>query len=262
MIEVSNLIKTFKRDINEKEETAKSKKRKKTQESFNAVNDVSITANDGEILGVLGPNGAGKTTLLRMMACLTTPDSGEVTIIDKKDDRVITDPIEIKRNIGYLSENTKLYQRFSPREMLKVFGSVYGMTKEEIDERISLICDVLKMDEFIDNKIGVLSTGQTQKVNIARCLMHNPSNYIFDEPTLGLDIITSESIIQFMKEERDKGKAILYSTHYMEEAQYLCDRIVLLYQGKIIDSGTPESLMEKYDSNNLRDTFKDCINNR
>lgn len=233
-------------------------KDKKISYEFYAVDHITMYAGAGEILGVLGPNGAGKTTLLRMIGNLMKPTEGRVTITDKEG-REITDPVEIKTKIGYLSGNTKLYHRFSTREMLFTIADIYGIDKEERRERIEEICSILNMDNFIDNRIERLSTGQTQRANIARCLIHQPEIYIFDEPTLGLDIISSESIIQFMKREREQGKTVIYSTHYMEEAQYLCDRILMLYQGKIIAEGTPAQLMEDTGTDNLRETFRALI---
>lgn len=257
MIQTNDLCKIFKRTIGD-ENGKKQKKKKKTSEDFYAVNNVSITANSGEILGILGPNGAGKTTLLRMMGCLMDPTSGNVSIY-KEGDELVTDSVEMKRMIGYLSANTKLYHRFTIREMLGIIAEIYGVSKEEIPARIDEVCNILNLESFIDNKIERLSTGQTQRANIARCLVHRPEIYIFDEPTLGLDIISSESIIEFMKEEKKKGKTILYSTHYMEEAQYLCDKIVLMHNGRIIGSGTPKSLMEETNTDNLRETFRTFI---
>ena len=154
-----------------------------------------------------------------------------------------------------MSENTKLYGRFTVRELLSVFGQLYGFSKEEIAERITEIEDILQMGEFIDNRIEKLSTGQKQRTSIARCLMHDPDIYIFDEPTLGLDIISSKAIIDFMKQEKKRGKSVLYSTHYMEEADALCDRILMMNQGRIIAEGTPAQLREQTNTNNLRDTF-------
>jgi len=222
------------------------------------VDHVSFEAKPGEILGLLGPNGAGKTTVLRMLGNLMTPTEGEVFLSDT-DGREITSVIEKKEKIGYLSGNTKLYQRLSTREMLRVFGDIYGLDKALCEERINDIFRVLDMESFGDNRIEKLSTGQTQRANIARCLIHNPEVYIFDEPTLGLDIISSEAIVSFMKKEKEKGKTVLYSTHYMEEAQYLCDRIVMMYKGKVIASGTPKALMEQTGTDNLRDTFRSLI---
>lgn len=225
--------------------------------SFRAVDDISLGVDKGEIVGIIGPNGAGKTTLLRMLGHLMEPTSGEVLYRDA--DNEISDKLEIKRRIGYLSGNTRLYGRLSIRELLEVMGSIYGMTKSEINARVDYISDVLGLDAFIDNRIEKLSTGQTQRASISRCLIHNPDIYIFDEPTLGLDIVSSNSIIQFMKNERAKGKTVLYSTHYMEEAEILCDRIIMMNNGKIIKSGTVEALQNDTDGRNLREVFMNLI---
>ncbi len=241
-----NLIKTF-----EKNE----KKQKKV--SFNAVDDVSITVGKGEIVGILGPNGAGKTTLLRMLGMLMQPTSGRISMcIDGQLEEDIT---KIKAGIGYLSGNTKLYGRLSTRELLEILGNIYGLSREEINLRIDNISKILNLEEFLDNRIEKLSTGQTQRASISRCLIHSPMLYIFDEPTLGLDIISSNSIIEFMKSERLQGKTVLYSTHYMEEAEYLCDRIILLDKGKIIAQGTIDELRVATGKDKLRDIFNSLI---
>ena len=129
------------------------------------------------------------------------------------------------------------------------------MSKENIEKSIEEISEIMNMGEFIDNRIENLSTGQTQRTSIARCLIHSPQIYIFDEPTLGLDVISSKSIIDFMKREKERGKTVLYSTHYMEEAETLCDRIIMIHRGSVIAYGTSQELKEKYEADNLRDLF-------
>lgn len=229
-------------------------KKQKTKQEFYAVDHISLEIDKGEIIGILGPNGAGKTTLLRMLGNLMEPTEGSVTITNEQGE-LLTDAIEIKKQIGYLSGNTKLYNRLSVKEMLQVFGQIYQLSKEEIDKRVGDIFEILDMKSFGDNRIEKLSTGQTQRASIARCLIHQPDVYIFDEPTLGLDLLSSEAIVQFMKQEKTRGKTVIYSTHYMEEAQYLCDRILMIHKGKIIASGTAKELMEQTQTNNLRDVF-------
>ena len=246
LLEAKNLIKSF-----EKNE----KHHKKVM--FNAVDDISVTVNKGEIVGIIGPNGAGKTTLLRMLGCLMEPTSGSV--VYSENGSVISDEIDIKRKIGYLSGNTKLYGRLSTRELLTIMGNIYGMSEDDINLRIDEISKILNLDSFIDNRIEKLSTGQTQRASISRCLIHNPDIYIFDEPTLGLDILSSSAIVDFMKKERKKGKAVLYSTHYMEEAEYLCDRIIMINSGKIIKEGTVEELKNETMGANLRDVFRNLV---
>ena len=247
MITADHLIKTF---------TRNGKRNKKRE--INAVDNISLQVDAGEIVGILGPNGAGKTTLLRMMSKLMKPTSGTVSI--RIGQTEISDAVEVKRHIGYLSNNTKLYGRLSARELLQMLGVLYGLSESDTAKRIVKISEILSMDSFLDNRIEKLSTGQTQRASIARCLVHDPKVYIFDEPTLGLDIISSASIIDFMKRERERGKTVLYSTHYMEEAEYLCDRIVMIHQGRIIREGTPGDLKAQMGKESLRDVFAELIN--
>lgn len=268
MITVKNLSKQFTRHVVlDEDDNSKGKslfnsnKAKKTKkEEFYAVDHISFEVNEGEIVGILGPNGAGKTTLLRMLGTLMEPSEGSV-ILTFDDDRIITDPIEMKQNIGYLSGNTKLFRRMSTREMLTMLGRVYGMKESEIEAKIQEICDVLDMSKFIDNYIERLSTGQTQRASIARCLIHSPKLYIFDEPTLGLDILSADAIVSFMKKQKQLGKTVLYSTHYLEEAEVLCDRILMIYQGKIVASGTVEEMLKDNNCDNLRAAFHNIMKN-
>ena len=245
-VEAENLVKQF-----EKNE----KKHKKVL--FSAVDHVSLHIKEGEIVGVLGPNGAGKTTLLRMLGCLMQPTEGVVRYTDG--DRIITDQTEIKRQIGYLSGNTKLYGRLSTRELLTIAGNIYGLPENVIQARIEEIAQILSLEDFIDNRIEKLSTGQTQRASISRCLIHSPKLYIFDEPTLGLDIVSSSAIVDFMRAEKERGKAVLYSTHYMEEAELLCDRILMLAHGRVIAEGTLQEIYAQTETTNLRDAFKKLI---
>ncbi len=140
-----------------------------------------------------------------------------------------------------------------------MLGDIYDLNPQDTAKRIDEITGVLNLSEFIDNRIERLSTGQTQRISIARCLVHSPKYYIFDEPTLGLDIISSKSIIEFMKKERKAGKSVLYSTHYMEEAEFLCDRIIMVHKGRVIAKGTPDELKKETRTGNLRDTFLSLI---
>lgn len=247
MIEAIGLCKEFERSVRQGRKTKK--------ESFLAVDHISLRANPGEIIGILGPNGAGKTTLLRMLGMLMTPTEGQVCLTDELDQE-ITDHTAKKAAIGYLSGNTKLYPRFSIREYLEFLGDLYGFTKEKTKERIEEIFRVLNMETFGDNRIERLSTGQMQRASIARCLMPDPSIYILDEPTLGLDILSADAIINFMKEQKKSGKTVLYSTHYLEEAQFLCDRIYMIMDGRIVAEGTPGALMEKTQTGSLREAFQ------
>lgn len=261
MIEAKHIKKMFTRNVLEETEKKRGNlaKKKSVKEEFYAVNDISLEAKAGEIVGILGPNGAGKTTLLRILGTLMEPTEGEV-FIKNKQGKYETDPVKMKQNIGYLSGNTKLYHRLSTREMLSMLGEIYGMSREECSRQIEKIFSVLDMESFGDNRIEKLSTGQTQRANIARCLIHDPDLYIFDEPTLGLDILSADAIVNFMKSQKERGKTVLYSTHYLEEAQFLCDRIYMIYQGRIVTTGSPEKIMKDTETNNLRDAFHVLMN--
>lgn len=225
---------------------------KKRKEQFYADKDVSFEVKEGEILGILGPNGAGKTTLLRMIAGIMEPTSGQI-IIDNQTFK--KNEIDIKKRIAFLTGNTKLYKDLSAYELLKMSCEYYEITNDETEERIKSISSKFKLKEFLHQRIGSLSTGQTQRVSIARCLVHNPKYYILDEPTSGLDIISSKIILDTIKEEKTMGKSILYSTHYMEEADTICDRVILMNKGEIIKIGTPEEIKKETKTTNLRDAF-------
>ena len=237
MIKVSKKSKKF---INEK------------KEEFYADYDISFELKEGEILGILGPNGAGKTTLLRMLAGIMTPTSGTITYDDLTFPK---DAKEIKKNIAFLSGNTKLYKDITPYEFLKLCGDYYGIPKDELEKRIKKIIKTFSLEDFKDKRIEFLSTGQTQRTSIARCAIHDPQTYIFDEATSGLDIIASKVILDYIKEEKKNNKSIIYSTHYMEEAENICDRVILIHKGRIIKSGTPESIEKETKTTNLRDAF-------
>lgn len=246
MIEAENLCKKFERSVR--------RGRKSVKEEFLAVDHVSLGACPGEIVGILGPNGAGKTTLLRMLGMLMTPTEGSVRL-SLADGGEIEELTQKKATIGYLSGNTKLYPRFTIREYLKFLGELYGFDREKIGERTEEIFRVLDMEPFGDNRIEKLSTGQMQRASIARCLMADPAFYILDEPTLGLDILSADAVIHFMQEQKRQGKTVLYSTHYLEEAEFLCDRIYMLCDGKIMAEGTPSQLMAQTGTESLREAF-------
>jgi len=241
MIEVKNISKEFTKFINKKDKV-----------KFKADDNISFSANSGEIVGILGPNGAGKTTLLRIIAGIMEPTKGEVIINDLN---YKENEIEIKKQIAFLSGNTKLYKDISAYELLEMCGEYYGLEKNQIKKRIKELVNRFDMNKFLNQRIENLSTGQTQRVGIARCIVHDPKYYILDEPTSGLDIISSQVILDFIKEEKGKGKCILYSTHYMEEAENICDRVVLIHKGKVIKIDTPKNIIKETNTSNLRDAF-------
>ena len=187
-----------------------------------------------------------------MIAGIMKPTSGKITInnLNYKNKE-----IQIKKQIAFLSGNTKLYKDISPYELLKMCGKYYGINEQTLEKRIQEIEKEFDLTTFIHQKIEDLSTGQTQRVGLARCIIHNPNYYILDEATNGLDTISSQVILDFIKKERKKGKCIIYSTHYMEEAENICDKVIIMNKGKIIASGTPKKIKEETNSTNLRDAF-------
>ena len=245
MIEIKNVSKEFEKTID-----------KKKKIKFFADKDLNFEVKDGEILGILGPNGAGKTTLLRMLAGIMTPTSGEI-IIDNKNYK--DNDIEIKRSIAFLYGNTKLYKDISAYELLVMCANYYKVPKNEVEDRIKAIAEEFNLNEFLHQKLSNLSTGQSQRINIARCIIHNPKYYILDEATSGLDILSSKVILDFIKKEKKNKKSIIYSTHYMEEAENICDRVILVHKGQILKEGTPEKIMEE--NNKLKRRIL-CINRR
>ncbi|HNO76425.1 MAG TPA: ATP-binding cassette domain-containing protein [Phycisphaerae bacterium] len=204
-----------------------------------AVDGVSFEIEAGTIYGLLGPNGAGKTTTLRMLGGLIAPTSGEA-IIDGHN--VGENPFAVKHSIGFLTANTGLYQRLSPREILQYFARLYGLAPERIKNRVDHLIDWLDMHSFADLRCGALSTGQKQRTSIARALVGDPIVLIMDEPTLGLDVLSNRIILDFIRREHDHGKTIILSTHYLDEAETICDRIGLMHGGKLMAEGTMQEL--------------------
>ncbi|MDP3504278.1 MAG: ABC transporter ATP-binding protein [Myxococcales bacterium] len=217
-----------------------------------AVDDVSLEVNAGEVVGLLGPNGAGKTTTLRMLAGILTPDAGGVEVcgIDLQ-----ADPLGAKRRLGFLSGDTQLYRRLTPVEVLRYFGQLYGMGGTPLEARIERLVRELEMGAFATRACGTLSSGQKQRANVARAFLHDPELLILDEPTNGLDVISGKFIVEAIRREKAAGRAVLFSTHIMGEAEYLCDRIYLLHQGRIVDSGPLADLLERSGQANLTDAF-------
>jgi sodium transport system ATP-binding protein len=237
MIEAKNLVKVFK---------------DKKRGQLRAVDDVSFTCSDGEVFGLLGPNGAGKTTTLRMLSTAIKPSSGSA-LIDGRD--IVCDAGGVRQHIGFLSGNTGLYGRLTAREMVAYFGELYQMKKTDIKSRINDLFTLLEMNDFADARNDKLSTGMKQKVSIARSVLHDPPVMVFDEPTSGLDVMSSRTIVQFIKQCRDNGKCVIFSTHIMSEATRLCDKIAIIHKGKIYFEGTVPEINEKTGESNLEDAF-------
>lgn len=204
-----------------------------------AVNGLSFSVDAGQIFGLLGPNGAGKTTSLRMLSGLMTATSGRATLAGFD---VTTQSDQVKRVLGFLTANTGLYQRLSAQELLVYFAGLHGLDRPAAKERARQLIAQVGIADFADLRCGAMSTGQKQRVNIARALIANPPILIMDEPTLGLDVLSNRVILDFICRQRDEGKTIILSTHYLDEAESMCDRIGLLHDGRLIAEGDLESL--------------------
>jgi len=201
-----------------------------------AVAGLSFAVAPGEIYGLLGPNGAGKTTTLRILAGILVPTTGSAHVagID-----VARDPLSVRRRLGFLTNTTGLYPRLSGRELLGYFARLHGMSREATAARIDALVGALALGPFFDRRCESLSTGERQRTSIARAVLHDPDVLILDEPTAGLDVLASRFLRDFVRAERDRGKAVLFSTHYLAEAELLCDRIGLLHRGRLLAEGTP-----------------------
>jgi len=222
-----------------------------------AVNNLQFNCQKGQVFGLLGPNGAGKTTTLRILATMILPTKGEI-MVNGLD--VVRHAAKVRRQIGFLSSETGLYDRFTPRETILFFGRINGMEDKIIEKRMAEIFQNLGMEDFQDVRVNKLSTGMKQKLSIARSIIHNPPVLILDEPTVGLDIITAKTVIEYVKSFRDQGKCIIYSTHIMREAEKLCDRIAIIHQGNLIAQGTLEELKKNSSFDDLEEIFFELIN--
>lgn len=216
-----------------------------------AVKGVDLACRQGEIYGLLGPNGAGKTTTLRMLSTILAPTSGRA-FLDGVD--VVAEPLEARRRIGFLSTSTGLYPRLTARETLLYFGKLHGLEGEALEERVEEVIDAFEMRAFADGRCEGFSTGQKQKVSIARAVLHDPPVLILDEPTTGLDILAAATMVEFIDARRHEGTCVLFSTHIMSEAERLCDRIGVIHGGRLLDEGTKEELAER-----TGETFLDGI---
>ncbi|PBJ84207.1 ABC transporter ATP-binding protein [Lysobacteraceae bacterium NML93-0399] len=221
-----------------------------------AVDGVDFTAEDGRITGLLGPNGAGKTTTLRMLYTLMKPDSGRV-LVDGID--AAQDPAAVRRVLGVLPDARGVYKRLTARENIRYFGELHGLTKAQIDERTRALVQQLDMDEILDRQTEGFSQGQRTKTAIARALVHDPRNVILDEPTNGLDVMTTRAMREFLFKLRDDGRCVIFSSHIMQEVAALCDRIVIIAKGRVVAAGTADELRERFGKPNLEDAFVSAI---
>jgi sodium transport system ATP-binding protein len=221
-----------------------------------AVDDVSFVAPDGSITGLLGPNGAGKTTTLRMIYGLMKPDKGTVRI-DGID--TFVQPIEARKRIGVLSDSHGLYQRLTARENIAYFADLHGMNEKQKNTRIKYITQLLDLKDIIDRRVTGFSQGEKMKTAIARILVHDPHTIILDEPTNGLDIMTTRSMRSAIKLLAAQGKCVVFSSHIMQEVTALCDHVIIIAKGVVKGEGSPDQLLAQTGKANLEDAFIDII---
>ena len=241
MIEARHLTKTF---------------RDKKRGEIHAADDISLRVGPGQIYGLLGANGAGKTTTLRVLATLLRPTSGSATVAGFD---VVSEPERVRANVGFLATSTALYGRLTAREMIAYFGQLNGMSTGAIQARIKELSAQLGMDEFLDRRCDKFSTGMKQKTSIARMLVHDPTVMIFDEPTLGLDVMTARAIVRFVRECRDRGKTVIYSTHVMSEVEKLCDTIGIIHGGRLVAEGTLAELRARFGEQDMEEIFVKAV---
>ncbi len=242
MIDVKHIVKTFGR-----------------QREVKAINDVSFTAADSEITGLLGPNGAGKTTLLRIIATLMAPDGGHVTV-DGRD--VLVDHLTIRRSIGVLSDARGIYPRLSARENIRYFGALQGLSGDELEYRIEKLLRTLSIVDIADRRAHGFSQGERMKVAIARALVHDPQTILLDEPTNGLDIQSTRSLRDLLRDLCADGKCLVLSSHVMQEVSALCHRIVILGNGRVVAAGTADELLEQSGESTLENAFMHLLESR
>lgn len=222
------------------------------KETITAVRKMNLEAASGEVLGILGPNGAGKTTALRMISTILKPTSG-TAIVNGHD--VKEEPLKVRQSIGYLATEMGLYGRLTPRETLTFFARINGLDEDLIEPRMEEVFDILDMNEFEGRRVTNLSTGMKQKLSLARSIIHDPEILLFDEPTQGLDLMTSKTVMDYIEEFKREGKTIILSTHIMHVAEKLCDRIAILFEGEIKAFGEISGLLKRNDQESLESLF-------
>jgi sodium transport system ATP-binding protein len=216
------------------------------------VDGLSLSVNAGEVVGLLGPNGAGKTTTLRMLAGLLAPTAGRASVCGHDPAK---EPLRARAGLGFLTASTGLYERLTGREILATFGALHAMPPDAIRARIDALAQELSLTPFLDARCGTLSSGQRQRISIARAVLHDPLVYVLDEPTAMLDPLASKAILELVSRVRAAGKAVLFSTHRMDEAEFLCDRIVFLRAGRAVADGSPAELLARSGQTSLTGAF-------
>ena len=243
ILDVRGLTKTFK--LSAKQQKLKNLKTRKLV----AADDVSFKSYEGEVFGLLGPNGAGKTTVMRMLATLINPDSGDASVAGYS---IKTEPLKVRQNIGFLTNELKLDEYFTPNYLFNFFGELRGMEKDLIEERKKTLFGTFGVDEFAEVKVANLSQGMKQKASLAVSIVHDPGIIIFDEPTNGLDVLTAKVVTDFLKNLKKQGKSIILSTHIFSILENMCDRIGIIFEGKMVACGTADEIAGE---KSLEDTF-------
>lgn len=251
MIEISDLRKEFMLSRRQRKEL------NTTDTKAVAVDGISISCKPGRVFSLLGPNGAGKTTTLRMLSTVFKPTSGTITIAGVD---AVAEPAEARKKIGFLTGSTGLYARLTPNEVIKYFADLYSVPRDEFEERKEKLYTLLDMHDFQGKRIAKLSTGMKQKVSICRTMIHDPEVVIFDEPTSGLDVITAENIIQLIRNCREEGKTVIFSSHIMSEVDLLCDDMAIIHKGKMLFNGTMMDFRNNMKAENLTAEFIRIVN--
>ncbi len=220
--------------------------------TLEAVKEVEFSVHSGEVVGLLGPNGAGKTTALRMLATLLKPSKGTARI---EGHDILEAPLKVRRCVGYLTGDTGLYGRLSPIEFLTYFGKLYGMGRSTITRHLERTIALLGLGDFAHKRCETLSTGQRQRVSIGRAVFHDPPVLLLDEPTAGLDILAARNILRFFRDEADRGKAVILSTHILSEVELICDRALIIHRGVVRHRGTLDELMAKSGATHATEGF-------
>ena len=223
-----------------------------------AVDEINFECTPGRIFGLIGPNGAGKTTILRMIATMLKPTSGQIKVNDHD---VVSDPVSVRKSLGFLSGNTGLYDRLTAEEMVKYYADLHGMSNQQFQKNKIELFSLLDMGEFAHRRIGKLSTGMKQKVNIARTMIHDPDVVVFDEPTSGLDVMTSRSIIQLIQNCKNNNKTVIFSSHRLGEIKLLCDDMAIIHQGKLYYNGTYSNFESQMQAKTVEEEFIRLVEN-
>lgn len=256
MISVENLSKSFAIKAKKKSKQSRYIDPREQGSVFNALDNVNFHCAKGEVLGLLGPNGAGKTTTLRILSTALKPDSGAVLVngID-----VVKKPKLAKQKIGFLSGKTGLYGRLTARENIEFFAKLHGVSREFLKNDAEEIYQNLDITSYLDRRVEQLSTGMQQKVSIARAVIHKPEVLVLDEPTTGLDIMATETIMEFVQSMKAQGTAVIFSTHHLDEISLLADRVSVIYQGSSCFDGTINEFKSKGLGGDLRRAFMNVL---